>query len=320
VEGLLETAKMPAEKSGERLVPRFPSHPHVVRQDDKISSVSDDRIALAHELEKTDFEHLKNQKSDDARSKIAAIRQEATLQRAFQGSRRLLSEMQVWSTCFSDLYGSAIEKRRQLGSHTPELLNEENLKQFSDWLCAHAKTLFWVLQNGIDSPASLPLVYAISEQITMEVQKLCGNITNRVNSLRLSAKLQPAENPDRKSISIVINGGNIGNLNLGTVLGDLNSSIHSLQDQGAKDLAEALRQFAEAVGNSNDLTNSKRKDALECLSVVTAETARPANQRKERPLRDSLASISTLIGASNQILTMWNDHLAPLLRAHGISV
>src|ERR1039457_4178773 len=55
-----------------------------------------------------------------------------------------------------------------------------------------------------------------------------------------------------------ISNSTIANLNLGTVVGDLNSSIQQLNVEGRKELAEEFRKMTEALGSSQELNDDAR--------------------------------------------------------------
>jgi len=91
--------------------------------------------------------------------------------------------------------------------------------------------------------------------------------------------------------TIHITGNTVANLNLGTVIGDLNGSIKHLTEIGIAQLAEALKNMTEAVGDSKEIEEPAKKEVLEHLAVVSAEAAYPSDKRKIGPLKTSLEAI-----------------------------
>ncbi len=70
-----------------------------------------------------------------------------------------------------------------------------------------------------------------------------------------------------------ISNSTIANLNLGNVVGDLNSSIQNLNTEGCNELAKEIRNMTEAIASSKDLKDDARRELLEHLAVVSAEAA-----------------------------------------------
>ena len=92
----------------------------------------------------------------------------------------------------------------------------------------------------------------------------------------------------RLATTINISQSSVATLNLGTVVGELNSSIQTLTNAGQDDLAKSIRQLTEAITASPHFEESLRKDLLEHLALVSAEAALPAEKRKRGPLRSSI--------------------------------
>jgi Mg-chelatase subunit ChlD len=102
-----------------------------------------------------------------------------------------------------------------------------------------------------------------------------------------------------------ISNSTISNLNLGNVVGDLNSSIQQLSTEGRNDLAEALRKLTEVVGASEQMNDEVRKEVLEHLSIVSGEAAKPAGSRRMGPLKTSLEAVKSGVALGTQLLTLW---------------
>ena len=114
-----------------------------------------------------------------------------------------------------------------------------------------------------------------------------------------------------------ISNSTISNLNLGNVVGDLNSSIQQLSTEGRNDLAEALRKLTEAVGASEQMNDEVRKEVLEHLSIVSGEAAKPAGSRKMGPLKTSLEAVKSGVALGTQLLTLWQG-VEHALKAAGV--
>jgi len=117
--------------------------------------------------------------------------------------------------------------------------------------------------------------------------------------------------------TVHISNSTISNLNLGNVVGDLNSSIQQLSTEGHDELADALRKLTEGVGASADLNDLVRKELLEHLSIVSEEAAKPAQVRKMGPLKTSIEAVKSAVTLGTQLLTLW-EGVEHALRAVGV--
>jgi hypothetical protein len=118
-------------------------------------------------------------------------------------------------------------------------------------------------------------------------------------------------------MTVHISNSTISGLNLGNVVGDLNSSIQQLNTEGRNELADTLKKMTEAVAVSTELDDSVRKDVLEQLSVVSGEAAKPAEMRKMGPLKTSFEAVKSGVALGTQLLTLWQG-VEHALKAAGI--
>ena len=68
-----------------------------------------------------------------------------------------------------------------------------------------------------------------------------------------------------------ISNNTIANLNLGTVLGDLNALVQSLQNNGAPQIADIIQKLTSGISNSAEIKDADRKDLLENLALISNE-------------------------------------------------
>jgi hypothetical protein len=112
-----------------------------------------------------------------------------------------------------------------------------------------------------------------------------------------------------------ISNSTIATLNLGTVVGDLNSSIQSLSAGGQNELAEAVRQLTEAISSSAEL--GCRREMLEHVAYISEQAALPAEKRKMGPLKASIEALKAGVTIVVQLLPLWSK-VEQALKANGI--
>ncbi len=118
-------------------------------------------------------------------------------------------------------------------------------------------------------------------------------------------------------MTINISHSTIANLNLGTVVGDLNGSIQHLSSGGQGNLAEDLKKLIEGISASGELGDSAKKEILEHLAIVSTEAAKPADSRKTAPLKTSIEAIKSGIGVAAQLVALWQA-VEAALRGAGV--
>jgi hypothetical protein len=143
-------------------------------------------------------------------------------------------------------------------------------------------------------------------------------VRRELDAIPLEAELGLHKNAAPQISTLNISHSTIANLNLGTVIGDLNGSIQTLGASGQSDAAEKIREITEAVSGSAEIPNGERKELLEHLALVAGEVALPPENRKSGPLKTSIAALKSGLSIAAQVLTLWHG-LEPILRADGIN-
>lgn len=121
----------------------------------------------------------------------------------------------------------------------------------------------------------------------------------------------------RPAMTINISQSTVATLNLGTVVGELNSSIQTLTNAGQDDLAKSIQQLTEAITASLHSEEPLRKDLLEHLALVSAEAALPAERRKMGPLRSSIGILRSSLSVATELFTLWQA-VEHTLKAAGV--
>ena len=107
------------------------------------------------------------------------------------------------------------------------------------------------------------------------------------------------------SIQISIHGGNISSLNLGTILGSINSNINSIYDINSQ-LAQEIKKLTDAISITNDFKNETKEKLLEQLKYISKEAINDKKSRNISVIKTILKSIKNTIGISKDILSIWN--------------
>lgn len=112
--------------------------------------------------------------------------------------------------------------------------------------------------------------------------------------------------PSDKTIFNVSNS-TIANLNLGTVLGDLNASVQNLQSHGSQQIADTIGKLTTAISKSMQIRDADRKDLLENLALVSKEVLSQPDQRRSGLLKSSLGFVTTSLAAAKELIPLVHD-------------
>ena len=140
---------------------------------------------------------------------------------------RYVQEVEVLFTSMDKVVDKAINYRKALSINVPTLLWEENLKKFGSQLdrmieggvSGHRSTLGSSLQA--DNPSADTALLRIAEQKTLTLK---AKIARELLALPLEVQLGMYQKEETSMKSTInISNSTIANLNLGTVVGDLNA-------------------------------------------------------------------------------------------------
>lgn len=116
----------------------------------------------------------------------------------------------------------------------------------------------------------------------------------------------------QNSITLNITGGTVGNVNLGAVLGSLTSEINQLHEKGEEELTSAIKGLTEAIANSEDVSDSVKKETLEQIESIAKEADKPVSERKSSVAKGVLNNIKEVLSVSESLLSVWKQ-AAPII-------
>lgn len=130
-------------------------------------------------------------------------------------------------------------------------------------------------------------------------------------TMYLSKKSQYGRNrmikPEKieRNMTINISGGQIGNLNLGEIIGDLQATLRTVTDQGGDTVAECLKQLAEAIVSSKGLDDSAKAETLDQVKEVASQAATEPVKRNKGVLKSIFATLKSTLSGIKDIASVW---------------
>lgn len=109
--------------------------------------------------------------------------------------------------------------------------------------------------------------------------------------------------PAPSQITITINDSTIAGLNLGTVIGNIQSTVSTLH-QTNPDIASALAKLVEAVGRDESL-GDQRREVIESLNQVAEEATKPEGIRRVGLVKMLLSGVGLILSKSANLAEIW---------------
>jgi hypothetical protein len=126
---------------------------------------------------------------------------------------------------------------------------------------------------------------------------------------------QPAsrsrQSGEDRSLTINVQSGNV---NLGTVVGDVTSNVSGLTGRDAEDIKALMGRLARAVVDA-ELRPDTKAEAVEAVEVVSESLKAGGVNKPSAILRSAIRRIPVLLETADQALKVWNE-LQGLLGPH----
>jgi hypothetical protein len=257
--------------------------------------------------------------------RLSALLEDSAVQRetdlnALQGiansGGRLKREMDIIFISTESIIQKAIACRKELAAKAPALLLAfPHLKDFHTTLDQYVDGAVLALRTRHSGhPAGAG--DAVMGAAVRKASALKAKINREIQALALEGVIGMQRGEGRPVMNVNVSNSTIAALNLGTIVGDLNSSIQILTTSGQDELAETVRKLTEAIGASGEL--DQKKEMLEHLAHVSEQAALPAEKRKTGPLKASIEALKSGLTVAAQLVLLWQQ-VEHALKAVGIS-
>ena len=143
------------------------------------------------------------------------------------------------------------------------------------------------------------------ERLRDSVGKLEG--IRELISVIVEAPRRPAP-PSRQAVTPsprVTVAGNVGTLNLGEIIGNIESHITSTTGPTADEFREAIRAIVEVSRQA--LPAAAQQEAFEQLEFISAEAEKPPEKRQRAIIGPVLERLAKLMVLADATKTAWND-------------
>jgi hypothetical protein len=95
----------------------------------------------------------------------------------------------------------------------------------------------------------------------------------------------------------VLNTGNIESVDV---------SVTSLQQSGDSQLANAIKEIANAIVASNELQAETKNQLIEILSIVSSEATVPPERQRKGAVKVLIEQFKDILSISTQLTQLWS--------------
>jgi hypothetical protein len=111
--------------------------------------------------------------------------------------------------------------------------------------------------------------------------------------------------------NISVNNSVVGAINSGTAQ-RLIVSLREIKQGGAGAAAEQMERLLETVYEAQDLSKEQRAEAIELLSAIAEQMARPADDRQPAMIKVVIEKLDDLLSLSAKCASIWSAICATL--------
>jgi hypothetical protein len=116
----------------------------------------------------------------------------------------------------------------------------------------------------------------------------------------------PSPTEATPNIHISIYGGTVGTLNLGQVIGGIETHVNAVTGGSADQFKLAVKQIVESVQRDESLTQSAKAAVLEHVEYLAEAAASPPPNRKLSVITRVVGGIGEATGAASDARGVWN--------------
>jgi hypothetical protein len=137
-----------------------------------------------------------------------------------------------------------------------------------------------------------------------ELESIKGRASAALNKLALKSRWDEMKK-DSASVSVNVHNSSGAIVNIGSVVGDIQSRVKILREAGQEQIAEALGRLSEAVRLSSDLAEM-RGDVLQSLALIGQYASNPPEQRQAGTVRMLYLGLATALTHAADVAQIWS--------------
>lgn len=161
------------------------------------------------------------------------------------------------------------------------------------------------------------VVPLLTQEAETRMQAVLGDARRELEIMVRRHEVLPKKTVEEKAtvVNISLQNSNIANLNLGSQVGTINAALEVISTAGSRELAQALKEFTEAVASQQGLSDDQRREVIEALSTLAVEAPKKAEERSIGTLKAVMGYIPTAIASAKELAELW-DKVGPTIKGY----
>jgi hypothetical protein len=172
----------------------------------------------------------------------------------------------------------------------------EHLCEFHRGLPAHHRKWFYECQSLVGGSGAKEQFYGVLAELHGEWQR--------------AAMMRKMEQSG--GVHFEISDSQIGTLNLGTIVGDVESKLTILDANDAAEIRTGLTRLTQAALREDELDEDAKRELIESISVLADEANRKPDERRKSVVHSVTQAIAAIASTATGISVIWAE-IEPLL-------
>ena len=178
----------------------------------------------------------------------------------------------------------------------------EHLIEFPRGLPAHHRKWFYECQRVLGGTDHVEAYYAALARLHRQAEK--------------AAIVRAVEESGKPTINVT--GSQIGTLNLGTIIGDVQNHIATITSPDSARVRDGLQELAQAATETPELADEQRRELLQGIDLLAEEAAKQPETRRAGVIRPVIDSLNALVATAAGLATVWSTVGPDLLHFFGL--
>jgi hypothetical protein len=236
-------------------------------------------ISQVLDLEERKFLQVLNDLNTEENYRVGEIKAKMAAQGSLFGGGTIAAIAEVRAKKIGRILNAAIDIRKGLAASFPELGTEASIDQLFTKINDIIANAFRGIDASMPPQMSPAVTSAIKDRYGHEALILQNDARNQFEILKREFALNLHRKPESAAAVTVKTGPGATLVNLGTIYGNVEQAIGTVNAGGQGELATLLRRLAEAISKADEL-GDERAVYLEQVQFIAQQAIEPANSRK----------------------------------------
>jgi len=186
-------------------------------------------------------------------------------------------------------------------------LTRENV----DFIVAHVMDVAAAQKANLFRGPDVPRLASAAEEAGMRMDGVVGSIRRDLEIRIRTQHAFPAGNPamtGKPQVNITIS--HAANVNFGSQVGTINSTLTVISERGPKDqeIANVLKAWTEAVLGNGEFKETQKRESLDVTEELAKQAEAKPESRSLGKIKALIAGMHALVGANDDLSVLWHQY------------